>query len=344
MVLPIHKKNKVFHSSIYNIPLFWVSKLIYQKLPFVESSLLECCIFLPTLLECCGFFCQLSWSVADFFAHSLGVLRFFLPTLLECCGFFLPTLLECCGFFPLSWSVAVLLAHSLGVLRFFLPTLLECCGFFAHSLGVLRFFLPTLLECCVFFCQLSWNVAVFSHEVKVNWEKAQHFGPSPKYGWESCGFQKPHYDLLGLRMVDIQNQIQNVWPNVSQIQNQGKSSADFENHTTWWLLSEPPRSVVEFAQLLHHFASKAPELPHLPNPLEHWGVFAELDFHLWAQPAHEAGQGEHILQPWTIALSHFLAGFHFVSSTPSLNHFKNKTIFKLQSFCLEEAVFGALRL
>ena len=68
------------------------------------------------------------------------------------------------------------------------------------------------------------------------------------------------------------------------------------------------------------------------------------DFHLWAQPAHEAGQGEHILQPWTIALSHFLAGFHFVSSTPSLNHFKNKTIFKLQSFCLEEAVFGALRL
>ena len=169
-------------------------------LHFFANSLGVLRIFLPTLLECCGFFCPLSWSVAVFFAHSLGVLRFFLPTLLECCGFFPLSWSVAVFFCPLSWSVAVFFAHSLGVLRFFFPTLLECCGFFAHSLGVLRFFLPTLLKCCGF---QPWSKSELRESTTLwaipqIWLRVVRFSKTTLRfaGFEDGGYPKPNPKCL----------------------------------------------------------------------------------------------------------------------------------------------------
>ena len=181
------KSCRLWSPVSWNVAFF--CQLSWSVADFFANSLGVLRIFLPTLLECCGFFCPLSWSVAVFFAHSLGVLRFF------------PTLLECCGFIgPLSWSVAVFFAHSLGVLRFFCPLSWSVAVFFAHSLGVLRFFLPTLLKCCGF---QPWSKSELRESTTLwaipqIWLRVVRFSKTTLRfaGFEDGGYPKPNPKCL----------------------------------------------------------------------------------------------------------------------------------------------------
>ncbi len=54
---------------------------------------------------------------------------------------------------------------------------------------------------------------------------------------------------------------------------------------------------------------KSPKFPHFIDALQNRRIFAKLDFHLWRQPRHEAGQWKEVLQLGGILLGHFLSGF-----------------------------------